>query len=775
MKDSHLPNIGFGLERIGFAVLAAPRIWALLLLALVAACIYGMPLLKSNDQLSEVFRSKHPIFLSYERMSRMFPTSEYDVLVVVEGKRLLDRENLAKLNELHYELAVPEHVTDVLSPYSMVGTPQPGKRIPPPLIPDELPKGKAYDKLIDNILKHPLVGNRFISGNRDNALFLYVVSLDKAETLKIGLQAAVDSLERAAKEVMGDAKVSVHTGGAPVMQLELRNAVNRDRLVYNSLGFALGFLICLVFFRRLKLVLMVSLCPIVTVIVVLGAMGLLGQEMNSFINVVPALVMVIAFADAMHMVVSVRRQILKGKTRREAAAYAVRTVGPACALAALTTTAAMFSLLYVDSALITDFAITGAVGTLVAFFVVMALVPLLTLVLIGDEARFREVQQARSVGLSQLDSICAFLAGWLKPRATVISVLGLALFAAFLYTHLQLSPRYRLSDQIPSNQRSAAAMEQLESKLSGAQPFHILVSWPKDKSLTSPDVISAIGDAHKILEDHREVGNVWSVEMLRRWLAAFSNPSPEDVKRYLSYLPNSVVRRFVNEKGRSVLVTGRVADLQNESATKLMSDLEGGLAAWHKKYPGFTAQITGLPAVTATMSARMIRQLNYGLMSAMAVVIVIIGLAFRSLYVSVMSILPNVFPIAAAGALIYFWKGGIDYSSIIALTVSFGLAVDDTIHFLSRIRIERDQGYSPMQAITGAIEHVGPVLILTTLVLGSGLVVSVASDLPALRQFGTVCTTSLIAALAADLFILPAALYSFSRSTERTGAKEEAV
>jgi predicted RND superfamily exporter protein len=90
----------------------------------------------------------------------------------------------------------------------------------------------------------------------------------------------------------------------------------------------------------------------------------------------------------------------------------------------------------------------------------------------------------------------------------------------------------------------------------------------------------------------------------------------------------------------------------------------------------------------------------------------------------------------------------------VALTVSFGLGLSATIHFLNRLRIEDKPGEDPALSVERATVLVGPALILTSVVLACGVGVTVLSDLPSLRLFGWLAAFSMLAALTADLLIL---------------------
>jgi hypothetical protein len=107
---------------------------------------------------------------------------------------------------------------------------------------------------------------------------------------------------------------------------------------------------------------------------------------------------------------------------------------------------------------------------------------------------------------------------------------------------------------------------------------------------------------------------------------------------------------------------------------------------------------------------------------------------------------------------------------VVALTVSFGLGLSATIHFLNRLRLETTPGVSPALAVERATVLVGPALILTTVVLACGLVVTVFSDLPSLRLFGWLSAFAMVSALVADLFILrPTAMFLINLSQRLHG------
>src|SRR5262249_39902156 len=125
----------------------------------------------------------------------------------------------------------------------------------------------------------------------------------------------------------------------------------------------------------------------------------------------------------------------------------------------------------------------------------------------------------------------------------------------------QLQPRYRLADQVPDREQAVKASGRLDAKLTGANPFDVYIQFPKSASLYSLETLAVIADWHALLERQAGVGNVWSLETLRRWLSEKLNKSDvETLKEYVDLLPPYLTRRFVSAEQDAVIVSGRVPD-----------------------------------------------------------------------------------------------------------------------------------------------------------------------------------------------------------------------
>ena len=97
-------QLALGLERLGLISLRFPIVCAVIVVILAVGAAFGVARIKADDFLSQLFRSDTPQFKQYEEVTKQFPSSEFDVLVVVEGKTLLERESVEKLRDLVTDL-----------------------------------------------------------------------------------------------------------------------------------------------------------------------------------------------------------------------------------------------------------------------------------------------------------------------------------------------------------------------------------------------------------------------------------------------------------------------------------------------------------------------------------------------------------------------------------------------------------------------------------------------------------------------------------------------
>jgi uncharacterized protein len=763
-------SIAFGLERIGLIAVQRPVLSCIILVGLIIGALFGIDRIKIDDSLSQLFRSNSKDYKQYEAETKRFPAVEYDVLVVVEGKTLLKRENLEKLRDLVTDIQLVEGTRGIISLFSARQAPAPGK-LPAALFPSDLPEGADYDKFIETVKTNEIIRGKLLS--EDGTLALIVLSLEPEVVASNKLGKVVGDIRKAMAEDLAGSGLNAELSGVPVMQLEIRNAVKRDGLTYNILGILAGCIIAIIFFRKISFMVVAAFPPIIAIVLALGGLGWANFNLNMFLNVMTPLIMVISFSDSMQLTFAARDRLIAGQDKYTAFRNAVMVVGPACVLTHGTAGISFIALQFSNSDLIRKFGEAGLAATIIALLAVLSLVPVFGVLLVRNEKVFAVKFQSADAGVQMLRNFCYWIAVRMVGRPGLFSLIAVIFVGSLAGVYANLEPRYRLADQVPDKQQAVAASGRLDAKLTGANAIDVLIEFPKGVSLYAPETLQTIADVHATVEKQAGVGNVWSLETLRRWLAEKAGSSDVGtLKEYVSLIPEYLVRRFISANQDAVVVSGRVPDLDSSQILPVVENLDQTLDTVRQAHPGYQIAVTGLSAIAARNSANMIEKLNRGLTIEFALVAIFIGLAFRSFVVMFACVLPGIFPVVLSGTVLWALGEGLQFASVVALTVSFGLGLSATIHFLNRLRLESKPGVSSAIAVERATVLVGPALILTTVVLACGLVVTVFSDLPSLRLFGWLSAFSMVAALIADLFILrPTAMFLINLSERMRGTR----
>jgi uncharacterized protein len=758
VEQRPMGSIAFGLERLGLIAVQKPVLSCIILVGLIIGALFGIDRIKIDDSLSQLFRSNSKEYRQYEAETKRFPATEFDVLVVVEGKMLMARPNLEKLRDLVTDLQLVEGTRGLISLFSARQAPAPGK-LPAALFPQDLPQGADYDKFIETVKANEIIRGKLLS--EDGTLALIVLSLEPDVVASSKLGKTIGEIRKLMAEDLQGSGLKAELSGVPVMQLEIRNAVKRDGLTYNILGILAGCIIAIIFFRKISFMVVAAFPPIIAIVLALGGLGWANFNLNMFLNVMTPLIMVISFSDSMQLTFAARDRLIAGQDKYTAFRNAVMVVGPACVLTHGTAGISFIALQFSNSELIRKFGEAGLAATIIALIAVLSLVPVFGVLLVRNEKVFAVKFQGADAGVQALRNFCYWIAVRMVGRPGLFSLIAVIFVGGLGAVYANLEPRYRLADQVPDKQQAVAASSRLDAKLTGANPIDVLIEFPKGASLYAPETLQTIADVHSTVEKAAGVGNVWSLETLRRWLAEkVGNSDVATLKEYVDVIPEYLSRRFISADKTAVVVSGRVPDLDSSQILPVVEKLDAALDPVRQAHPGFEIAVTGLSAIAARNSANMIEKLNRGLTIEFALVAIFIGLAFRSWVVMFACILPGIFPVVLSGTVLWLLGEGLQFASVVALTVSFGLGLSATIHFLNRLRLETTPGVSSELAVERATVLVGPALILTTVVLACGLVVTVFSDLPSLRLFGWLSAFAMVAALIADLFILrPTAMF----------------
>lgn len=700
-------------------------VWAVVLLLDVSAA-FGVLRLSFDDGLVRTFQSESPHFKTYERFTQNFPGNGVEVFLLLESEDFADPNALRAVAEFVLELQLTDGVTAVISPFSL---PLPNvEGAATSLVPSP---GETRDSLAARLtaarVDQPAMG-RFLS--EDNGALL--IAVDPADT---AMNVLLDSISALEAPFLTDAGVTLIPTGFQVFRLTVVDKLLDDFLMLNILGAIAGTVVAAIALGSVTVAALTAMTSGTALLWVIGLMGWIGIQINVITVALPVLILVLSFADTIHLGFETRRQLVPSPVG--AARRAVHRVGPACVLASITTALAFGVLALSSSALISEMGVTGALASLLAVTAVLIVHPLLyiTLERLGRiELVFARVREG-----TWWPGLPAFAAR-MPRRVTAIALLGIVA-AAGLYS--QAKPNYSLYDNFAGNDPTRAALTRIETDLGPVGAIHL-------QALIDPDdPARSAASARDIAARHSDGRMVVS-------LAAQSTDLDPDA------LPENLRNRVLSQDGARALVSVPFQYQNGAETRRIIADMEASMASDPEAMAMFPEGPTGLEVMTSFVSAEMLRDMNRGFLIAVAASAVLIGLWLRDPLAGLVALIPNALPIALVGAWLTLSGNGLEFSSGIALTIAFGLAIDDTVHVVNRLRLTNGGSVwtAPSETVA-AVREVMPALLVTSAVLCLGLLGTQFAALSSISYFGGLSIAVFILAFLADVIVLPACLIFF--------------
>ena len=533
-------------------------------------------------------------------------------------------------------------------------------------------------------------------------------------------------------------------------------------IVLRSLAqtFALTFLTLVVLlwfvYRRLAPVAVILTGVVLATPVTVGLIVLIGQKLTMINSMVPVVILIIGAADAVHML-----QSFLAHRKRTAKPDAIRRMfaetGFPCLLTTLTTACGFLGLTIARINAIRDFGMNVAIGVVIVWIFNLVFVPVLLSWIHDRRLAATGSTTGRVERWAAASARTVVKARWV----VVAGFVGLAAFASVSVDEIDLDQL--VNGEVAPETPIRADQLILERKFGGflgpqvsvAQWYIRPFDWSRD------------------------------LEKLREFESALRNiPDVDRVESVLDFIPDSLpplliykgikdlrdsdglgirMRTLIDENLTRVSFAVHTSDNGTKRAEALIERIQEaaqrtlGMEYAVRMYGGWYLAQTGMQNVA--------RDMLTSFATSMMLVLPIMALALGSVRLFLVSLAPNLLPMIFALAF-SVWVGiPIRIGTAMVLAIAFGIAVDDTIHMMVRLKTEERAGRGPVAAIVSATAHTGAAILYTSAVLIAGFLTMLANDLLAIQDMGVLASATLAVAFLADVYLAPALYLATSRGS----------
>ncbi len=514
-------------------------------------------------------------------------------------------------------------------------------------------------------------------------------------------------------------------------------------------------------FRRWRTVLLAMTGIGLALLFFLAVLSLLGRELNALAALYPVLMCIVGVADTIHLTTKYLDELEKGRSPREAIRITVREIGLATFITCITTAIGFLSLLTNRTEPIRDFGVNAALGVVLAFIVIYGWLYLWL-------PRFRREQ------LIQHTPEWAFwerfmrhtyvftrthrrTIGWVFAVALGLSLVGIA----------RIHTDYRIEQNLPRGAQITRDFLFFEEKFAGFRPLEIAVFPQQGRSVDDPEVLRQIDLVEQRLDQYGPIRAHSSINDLYRSLNAMhegNRPSayrlPDEDETLLEYrqlakrLPMPAAEVLVSRNRDKARIAARIRDIGRDSIVAIQDDLERWIAT-HTDSTVTRFRITGTGVVVDKNAAYIRDNMLEGLIPSVLIVALLMALLFRNARLVVIFTIPNVLPLFFAGALIGFAGIPLEAGVATVFSIVFGIATDDTVHFLSTFRLCRSRGLSVERSLEITLLETGKAMTLGSIILFFSFLVMLFSVHPPSVIVGVLVSATLVGALLCDLYLSP--------------------
>ena len=515
-------------------------------------------------------------------------------------------------------------------------------------------------------------------------------------------------------------------------------------------------LIVLLLFRRIWPVTITLAVALISVAWAVAFAIAIDRQVNMMIAAVPAVTMIMCFSDIIHLCSAYMLLIDAGVEKDEAIRQSGTEVGLACLFTSLTTFVGFVSLSFVPTPAFRQLGLVLGFGVAVALLLALTLVPIFFSYLGAPSVR------ARTSGRSIVDR-CTYGMFAFATHAPKITIAGFAVVAGVsVYGVSQLQIETNFLERLDSSNPLRQSREYLKGKFSGTNAVDIFVRANAVEGLNAPAAVAALDRAQRRIAEVDGVDRVGSIvdvysrigdamgtpripstrEGLAQYLLLFEVSGGSGLERIIDS-ERQLTRVVLNLATGGFVTTAAIGD----RATEILTEELGS---------AYTIEPSGLTYLFGDWVGFVIDGQKRGLGFALLATTFMMLLCLRSLRVGVLSMIPNLLPLLVLGGFVTLVWDTVDSDVSLIAMIAIGIGVDDTIHFLTRFRLESMKTDDVHRALERTFSFTGRAIVQTTVILAVGFSPFILSEYFSTRIMGTLLPMTLVVALLADLLLVPA-------------------
>lgn len=506
----------------------------------------------------------------------------------------------------------------------------------------------------------------------------------------------------------------------------------------------------------------------------LGVMYLLGQKIDVMLTVLPTIIFVVGMSDVVHIISKYFEELRSGLAKMAALKIAFKEIGLATFLTSVTTGIGFLTLMTSSIEPIQNFGLYTAIGVFLAYILAFSLLPAILALRSAPAVRTtnpREVFWTRWMHNALR---------WVLSHKSTVMIGSVVIIALGTWGATKIEVNNFILEDLKEDHFLKQEFNYFADNFAGARGVEVAVLFEDSTSFYQLETLREMAEVQSYLETDYGIGSfftpITALSGANRTInggsdAYFRLP---DTQEKLDQLfakaakargrnPMDLIYSPENQWAR---MSGKMPDLGKQVYDEKDKVFQAYMAEHHGDAP-FTITLTGTGHLIDLNNEQLSSTMLKGLAIAFVIIGIIAMIMFRSWKMVLISLIPNVLPLLLIAGFMGFSGIDLKASTAIIFTIAFGIAVDDTIHFLSKFRLEVAKNKHWLYALKRTYISTGKAIVVTTLILTAGFVSLVFSEFLGTFYIGLLISMTLVFAVFSDLVLLPVLILLFYRKRKK--------
>jgi predicted RND superfamily exporter protein len=738
---------------------------------------------KTDNSIEVWLKHNDPKLDYYYDFIDKFGDDEF-LIIAIDGNDLFTGKKVKLINDIATSLEAVKGVRSVMSLASVYKD-----KLSSPYFKEILKRNKTksvIEVFKEKILDDPMYINNVISSDGETTAIIAIVAKGSPEsrgslvkeTREILRAVEIEDsngpsqppLQEVIDKVNGPQK-DFFLAGPSIVNTELDRMSQKDMRTFTPVMFAVALIILLALFNNISGILIPAITISINIIWTVGLFVMFGNKMNMVSGMLIPLIFIISLATTVHILNRFYQEVKITGDRRESMLKTVKHISVPCFLMCVTTSIGFLSLIASDVTPVKTTGIFMAAGIMMSFIVCITLVPgMLSLFPEWMSRPVMNIQKDRESGHKEFRGLYGFIGRFVKNYTIYVFALSLLFVGVAIYGITKIDAESSIFESFPESSEITISTEHIEKELMGLIPMDIVVDAGKIGGVFQPDVLVNMENLQDHLKGIPEVTKSVSVADYVKYLNTLlnkDNPDSQvitkdkaiDYVKLASLHGDTIVKSLYTEDYNEGRVSVRMKNVGSSRYQAIVNDIEGFIKA---NFPlNVVCTITGIVPLLMDMQGYLIESQIKTFTLAFILIFICIALLLKSARIGMMSMIPNLVPIAVTLGVMGYVGINLDVATIMIASVAIGISVDDTIHFLYRFKEEFKKDGDHYLAIQRTLSGVGRALIFTTIVATCGFLVFSLSNFKAIQYFGLLTGITMVSAIFAVLLILPACILLF--------------